>query len=92
MGRHPTREIGEDHINSKSRRLEKRSTLRRLRQRTRSYNEEIKSRSTKPFGLEETQLTTGQHITLSTEFGKQLTRTILRLPSDQQFDKKLLLQ
>eukprot|EP00971_Amphidinium_carterae_P184526 3663285-Amphidinium_carterae.1 len=36
--------------------------------------------------------TTGQHITLSTEFGKQLSRTILRLPLDQQYDKSLLLK
>eukprot|EP00971_Amphidinium_carterae_P193882 3846968-Amphidinium_carterae.2 len=35
--------------------------------------------------------TTGQHITLSTEFGKQLSRSILRLQKDQQFDKTLLL-
>eukprot|EP00971_Amphidinium_carterae_P157616 3124439-Amphidinium_carterae.1 len=36
--------------------------------------------------------TTGQHIMLSPEFGKQLTRAILRLPKDQQYDKTLLLK
>eukprot|EP00971_Amphidinium_carterae_P157160 3115344-Amphidinium_carterae.1 len=36
--------------------------------------------------------TTGQHITLSPEFGKQLSRTILRLPKDQHYDKTLLLK
>eukprot|EP00971_Amphidinium_carterae_P011292 222169-Amphidinium_carterae.2 len=36
--------------------------------------------------------TTGQHITLTTEFGKLLTRTILRLPKEQQIDKTLLLK
>eukprot|EP00971_Amphidinium_carterae_P002939 57634-Amphidinium_carterae.1 len=35
--------------------------------------------------------TTGQHITLTTEFGRQLARKILRLPKEQQFDKTLLL-
>eukprot|EP00971_Amphidinium_carterae_P058728 1161275-Amphidinium_carterae.1 len=36
--------------------------------------------------------TTGQHIALTTEFGKQIARTILRLPKKQQFDKTLLLK
>eukprot|EP00971_Amphidinium_carterae_P194360 3856529-Amphidinium_carterae.1 len=36
--------------------------------------------------------TTGQHITLSPEFGKQLPRTTLRLPKDQHYDKALLLK
>eukprot|EP00971_Amphidinium_carterae_P058727 1161274-Amphidinium_carterae.1 len=36
--------------------------------------------------------TTRQHITLTTEFGKQIARTILRLPKEQQFDKTLLLK
>eukprot|EP00971_Amphidinium_carterae_P315285 6266568-Amphidinium_carterae.1 len=36
--------------------------------------------------------TTGQHITLTTEFGRQLARTILRLPKEQQIDKTLLLK
>eukprot|EP00971_Amphidinium_carterae_P119106 2359564-Amphidinium_carterae.1 len=36
--------------------------------------------------------TTGQHITLTTEFGKQLARTILRLPKEQQIDRALLLK
>eukprot|EP00971_Amphidinium_carterae_P261365 5185063-Amphidinium_carterae.1 len=33
--------------------------------------------------------TTGQHITFTTEFGRQLARTILRLPKEQQFDKTM---
>eukprot|EP00971_Amphidinium_carterae_P258299 5126931-Amphidinium_carterae.10 len=36
--------------------------------------------------------TTGQHITITEEFGKQLTRTILRLPREQQIDRDLLLK
>eukprot|EP00971_Amphidinium_carterae_P145440 2882205-Amphidinium_carterae.2 len=36
--------------------------------------------------------TTGQHITLTAEFGKIKTRTIMRLPKDQQINRELLLQ
>eukprot|EP00971_Amphidinium_carterae_P330671 6463836-Amphidinium_carterae.1 len=36
--------------------------------------------------------TPGQHITLPIEFGKLLTRTILRLPREQQADRSLLLK
>eukprot|EP00971_Amphidinium_carterae_P335753 6471763-Amphidinium_carterae.2 len=36
--------------------------------------------------------TTGQHITLTEEFGKLQTRTILRLPHEQQTDQDLLLK
>eukprot|EP00971_Amphidinium_carterae_P174128 3451458-Amphidinium_carterae.2 len=35
---------------------------------------------------------TGQHITLTKELGKVKRKRILRLPSDQQIDKELLLQ
>eukprot|EP00971_Amphidinium_carterae_P058089 1148938-Amphidinium_carterae.4 len=35
---------------------------------------------------------TGQHITLTEEFGKTLSRTILRLPKEQQVDRDLLLK
>eukprot|EP00971_Amphidinium_carterae_P055066 1085072-Amphidinium_carterae.1 len=56
------------------------------------YIEKITAENQKLQRRNQEQKTTGQHITLSTEFGKQLSRTILRLPKDQQFDKKLLLQ
>eukprot|EP00971_Amphidinium_carterae_P264764 5252021-Amphidinium_carterae.2 len=36
--------------------------------------------------------TTGQHITLTREFGRLLTRTILRIRKAQQIDKTLLLK
>eukprot|EP00971_Amphidinium_carterae_P017374 342501-Amphidinium_carterae.2 len=36
--------------------------------------------------------TTGQHITFTEEFGRLQTRTILRLPREQQTDKRLLLK
>eukprot|EP00971_Amphidinium_carterae_P020453 402951-Amphidinium_carterae.3 len=36
--------------------------------------------------------TTGQHITLTEEFGKVITRTVLRLPREQQIDRDLLLK
>eukprot|EP00971_Amphidinium_carterae_P344830 6485450-Amphidinium_carterae.1 len=90
MGRHHTREIGEDPINN------------RLTFGEKVYIEKITAENQKLLRRNQEQkheaiwigrdTTTGQHITLSTEFGKQLTRTILRLPSDQQFDKTLLLQ
>eukprot|EP00971_Amphidinium_carterae_P286921 5696232-Amphidinium_carterae.2 len=35
---------------------------------------------------------TGQHITLTEKFGKQLPRTILQLPKKQQIEKNLLLK
>eukprot|EP00971_Amphidinium_carterae_P141099 2796113-Amphidinium_carterae.1 len=43
-------------LGNRSSRLERRSTSRRLQLRTRSYYDETKNRSMKPFGLEETLL------------------------------------